>query len=313
MARLNYTLHRLNCIPAAYCYFPSGIREIVRFEFSHNSQLLRSEWAPLVGIHQIFIEEAIAQAQSLSPSAIEELFSLLNMEPRAELDSFFSRNFPYPLSFICSLALFYGYVQRGLWSFTKPISFSTLILPTHTLRDVKTFIAAGYQALKIKVGNVREDISRINAIKEITPSHIKVRLDANRRLNFFQAEELLNALSWIHYFEEPSFEIDRLAELHEKTGVDLALDESFVGSNDWSIFDKTRAQFFILKPSRFNNIFSVMNLIKNAQERGLKVILSPCFESDFYASLIEKLAQIMKLHDEPHGIYGHIFSTDSSR
>ncbi len=311
MAHLNYSLHGLKCLPIASEYFPSGIREIVRFKFiDDNGDELMSEWAPLAGIHQVLIDEAILQAKALSSDEIKKLFALVKENNNEILGSFFSRSFPYPLSFIASMAVFYGQIKKTHFSIRNKVALSTLIFYDHSLKDIFAFLDRGIKALKIKVRDVHRDSERINAIQEAIPAGIKIRLDANRRLSISETKLLLSTLSEIHYIEEPSFELTRLSELQCASPVGVALDESFDGKN-WSIFEKTKAQFLVLKPSRFNNLFSVMNLIKMAKELSIKVILSPCFESDFYASLIEKLAIITEIDDEPHGIYAHIFSEES--
>lgn len=310
MAHLNCSIHRLKCLPLARDYFASGFRKILRFEFIAGKEVLVSEWAPLRGVHEVFFEEIIAQTQLLSLEKIEWLFSLIDTMPNDDLDTIISNSFPYPLSYSVSLALFHGYVQRNDFASIKPISLSTLILPTHTMDDVLACAKKNYGALKIKVNNVDDDSERIQAIRALIPKHIKIRLDANRKLTFSQAEKLLHALPFIQYLEEPSYEVDSLIELHKKSGVDLALDESFVDINDLSIFKKCGARYLILKPSRFTTIFAVMKLIERARSEKINVILSHCFESNFYAALIEKFAQMMQLHDQAHGIYSHIFSED---
>jgi hypothetical protein len=311
MARLE--IYRQSLKSEGSFYFPSSERLILRFDFSlNNGSTFSSEWAPFPSIHSHTIDDVVQQSRTIESNDIEALEGLIGNNNSEVLSHFFRESFPYPLSFIMSLGLFHAQIKTAVDSGER-VKHSVLLLPHHSISDALYLLGQGFSCLKIKVSSlISQEVERLNAIRSAIGDNIPIRIDANRKLSFDEAKLLLSHVKNLQYIEEPTYELSRLAELYDATGVAIALDESFLDGDSLDKLLEARARYLIIKASRFNNIFSLINLSKEAQNIGITPIFSHCFESDFYASLMSRLVKHLGLCHEAHGLYSNIFSASKT-
>lgn len=312
MAHLNIERLSLPCNVHGLSYFPSGFRDILRCELSAtNGRKGLSEWAPLESIHDHSIEQVMELLSRHDQSSVDDVFDQILCDDSEYLARYFRTSFPYPISFIMSVALFNAQILRNNYSIKSYVKQAVLILPGHSFDYIKLMLKRGYRCLKIKINGARtDDIERIKMIRSLVGSEVELRLDANKKLSFDEAKILLHATrsQGINYIEEPLGDISRLAELYDATGVNMALDESICEENALLLCHQTKSKYVIIKASRFNSIYSIIDLCKKAQSMGISPIFSPCFESDFYCSLMLYLIDSLELHNSIHGIYTDIWA-----
>ncbi|MEZ7974397.1 MAG: o-succinylbenzoate synthase [SAR324 cluster bacterium] len=142
---------------------------------------------------------------------------------------------------------------------------------------------AGFKTIKIKVGRetVQEDIERVRSACKILGDEISVRLDSNRSWEWEEALEFAHAIKGcgIEYCEEPLREFQRLEELHQQTGIPLALDETLWKNPDPHTLPKFGIQTLILKPGIIGAWESTKFWTAFAEKNKMNVVLSSSFES----------------------------------
>ncbi|MCA9507566.1 MAG: hypothetical protein KC505_03985 [Myxococcales bacterium] len=310
MDRLDICKLELRCGPDGLSYFPSASRFVIRCRLMQkNNCVALSEWAPLDGIHTHSIEQVSKLLSLVKKSELKKIMELVEEKDLKLLDGIFRDSFCYPVSFILSVLLFDAQIKKNNY-FRPKISYSSLILPHHETSHLRSVIVGGNRCLKIKINkNIDEEIERIKSIRKIVGDDIELRIDANKKLNFEEAKKFLHEVErcTIRYIEEPTYEIVRLKELQNKTRVEIALDESFDEKNWEKIFDESQARYAVVKASRFNNIFWLMNFCCELQSKGIKPIFSHCFESPFYSSLMAHVVDALQLQDDAHGIVSDIW------
>jgi L-alanine-DL-glutamate epimerase-like enolase superfamily enzyme len=131
--------------------------------------------------------------------------------------------------------------NRPLWQMAGGVSRRTkayrggidLNFPLDQLiESVRGYLAAGYNAVKIKVGqpDLATDVARVRAVRELIGPDITFMVDANYGLNVSQAIAMAKALAPYNllWFEEPIIPDDYLghAEIADATGMPLAMGEN---------------------------------------------------------------------------------------
>ncbi|MCI0595876.1 MAG: o-succinylbenzoate synthase [candidate division Zixibacteria bacterium] len=96
--------------------------------------------------------------------------------------------------------------------------------------QIQALVEEGYRAIKLKVGrqSLEEDIALVKTARELSPSSVTIRLDANRAWDLPRAVAFGKALAdcQIEYIEEPLQELPDLEKFYDQSGLPLALDES---------------------------------------------------------------------------------------
>ena len=141
----------------------------------------------------------------------------------------------------------------------------------------------GFKTIKIKVGRqtVQEDIERVKSARKILGDEISVRLDSNRSWEWEEALEFAHAIKdcRIEYCEEPLREFQRLEDLHQQTGIPLALDETLWKNPDPNTLPKLGIRTLILKPGIIGAWESTKFWTAYAEKNEMNVVLSSSFES----------------------------------
>ncbi len=164
----------------------------------------------------------------------------------------------------------------------------------------------GYRTFKLKVGkdNFEEDFLLINKIREKFGDKIKLRLDANGKWNIDDALENLKRLEQfkIEYIEEPCGHLSCLLKLSAFSPIPLAADESLHTIDDaLKIINESKIDFIVLKPIIIGGIISSFHLIKEAEKKNKKVVVSSAFESAVGRSALTFLASFTH-HNFAHGL-----------
>ena len=81
-------------------------------------------------------------------------------------------------------------------------------------------IRDGFSTIKIKMNNLKldEQIKTLNRLSEKFDKRVKIRLDANRNLNYDEAARIVSSLNpdFVEYIEDPVRNIEEMVKLSEK-------------------------------------------------------------------------------------------------
>ena len=161
---------------------------------------------------------------------------------------------------------------------------------TGSTDDIERQLAAkvfrGFPAYKIKIdaGDVKPAQEKIRAVRDRVADDVMIRLDLNRGLDFGEAAALLDQTKefGIEYVEEPLKEptTDGLMALQEKTGLQIALDETVRDAEIFHDFLKSKAcDVIVLKPMVLGGINKSIERARIAAEHGLKTVITSTLES----------------------------------
>ena len=131
---------------------------------------------------------------------------------------------------------------------------------SYMISQIRDKIESGFTCIKLKIGALDFD-TELDVLRyirsEFSESDIEIRVDANGAFSPELALEKLNQLSAfnLHSIEQPikQGQFEDMAELCEKTPLDIALDEELIGIYDYELkkelIDQIKPQYIILKPS----------------------------------------------------------------
>jgi O-succinylbenzoate synthase len=165
----------------------------------------------------------------------------------------------------------------------------------------------GYRALKLKVGaqSVARDIEMVKQVCAAAGG-IDIRLDANAAWDFDTAVAFARGIAAldIEYIEEPLADPDRLGELVNLTGLQVALDETVVHGvfDDQFFADRDWAAAVVLKPTVLGGITTCRDLAAEAMEQGIQPVVSSCFESGLGLVALAHLAESLTGEAVPAGL-----------
>ena len=159
---------------------------------------------------------------------------------------------------------------------------------TQILADAKNCSQRGFAAVKLKVGRnaLDSEIRLVRQVRDLLPTDIHLRLDANQAWTFEEAEEFFKRVEGvdIEYVEEPLQDPDQLEKLFATTGIGYALDESLKGGNSLEKWPNVTA--LICKPTILGGRKAIAEL---GTEETMKVF-SSAFESGVGIARIMQLA-----------------------
>lgn len=301
--------YNLQCTRRGLTYFPEAKREGLLFIINDDKSFGVGEYAPMSGFHSMSILEMGERLKVFSSSGLRELFTLTYPKNKHKLSHFFS-GLPSELAWILSMTHWHRSFSKPLAAL--PIKLSAMIEPasiSDALASAQNLIAQGYSCLKIKIGSleVKDEIKKINLIKALSGPSLAFRLDANGRLSFKEAKELIKGLkkTKIEYFEAPFNDMSYAPQFFKETGIPLAIDE-VIDEGTLQTLDES-IKFIVIKPSRFKSIYEAMEISELAKTFGKFAIWSHCFESGFSASIFALVLNDLGLHDHAHGIFAEGF------
>jgi L-alanine-DL-glutamate epimerase-like enolase superfamily enzyme len=145
--------------------------------------------------------------------------------------------------------------------------------------EIKTFIAQGYDTIKVKVGfDVDKDIERVRIAQEAIQGKALIRLDANQGYNLPQALKLVRNIDpqRIEFLEQPfkEKEWNAMVELARVSPIPLCLDESIYGIEAVERTQRLNcARFVKFKIMKMGSTNALVEGIETAKRYGLEVIL----------------------------------------
>jgi len=174
------------------------------------------------------------------------------------------------------------------------------------LTGIEKKLQVGFNTIKIKVGrnNFEDDLRLIEETRKRFGKAINIRLDANGKWKFEEAKELLlQILPFnIQYIEEPCNNLSNLIELAEISPIPIAADESVHTIEDaYEVINNSNIEFIVLKPMVFGGLISLFRIIKDAEKKNKKTIISSSFESAVGKSGLVLLAASTN-HNFAHGL-----------
>ncbi|MFA7227403.1 MAG: o-succinylbenzoate synthase [Melioribacteraceae bacterium] len=174
------------------------------------------------------------------------------------------------------------------------------------LNKIRRKIRDGFTTFKIKIGrnDVLDDFLLLKEIRNEFGGNINLRLDANRAWSADEALEYLDRFQQfnIDYVEEPCEFVCSNFHLIEDSPVPIALDESLVSfERAEDLINHCNVEFLILKPMILGGILSSLKLIKEAEKKKKKIIISSSFESPVGKNALVFLAASVN-HSLPHGL-----------
>jgi len=159
------------------------------------------------------------------------------------------------------------------------------------LRRAREKYDLGFRCLKFKIGSkdFNKEMELLKAMRGEFGNSITMRVDANCAYtpDFYlnEVEPILHSLD-IHSIEQPCkvADVDGLTRCCEKSRVDVALDESLIGTKSLDemsvLLDTIKPQYIILKPTLCGGLSGANNWIKVAKERGIGYWATSALESN---------------------------------
>ncbi len=163
----------------------------------------------------------------------------------------------------------------------------------------------GYRSMKLKVGrrSISEDVEVVRAIRAEVGTEVELRADANRSWSWSEAMEFAREVreSGLSYVEEPLRDIADLERFAHESDLPVALDETVAEAGldtEWAI--PTFASAVIVKPSLLGH--RTGGLIRAAQDAGVRVVVSACYETGIGTAAIVRMALRSGPEPAPVGI-----------
>ena len=274
------------------------------------------EAAPLPGFSRESLDEATVQLLGLAGSMLDRSITADLLDPHRalarELDAMGlspSARFGFELALWNLYAVGSGKALPELLAerprASVPIS-ALVSSPESAVEEALTARAAGYEAVKLKVGarDVEEDAELVSAVRGALGDGVALRLDANRAWSFEQAVRFADAVAELdpEYVEEPLADTARLSSLARDHGLPVALDESLAGMEPEHLEAHGYARAVVLKPTLLGGMTRTLRFARVATRLGARPVLSSAYESGVGTSALVALAAAVGDEEVPAGL-----------
>ncbi|MED3326055.1 dipeptide epimerase [Bacillus thuringiensis] len=163
--------------------------------------------------------------------------------------------------------------------------------PEDMAEEAASMIQKGYQSFKMKVGtNVKEDVKRIEAVRERVGNDIAIRIDVNQgwknSANTLTALRSLGHLN-IDWIEQPVIadDIDAMAHIRSKTDLPLMIDEGLKSSREMRQIIKLEAADKVnIKLMKCGGIYPAVKLAHQAEMARIECQVGSMVESSVASS-----------------------------
>ena len=154
-------------------------------------------------------------------------------------------------------------------------------------------------SVKVKVGEpgqrLRDDIDRVQAVRESVGDSVGIRLDANGAWSVSEAKEALRELSafGIDYVEQPVHSLEEMSELKARISglpIRLAADELVRKTHEITHLSRDVFDVVIIKPSPLGGLAKSRSLAFDALDAGFDVVVSSGLETSVGLSTAVSLA-----------------------
>ena len=271
------------------------------------------EIAPLPGLHEETLHEALEQSRSLIASfdlsfgdlsfhdagrnLPENLFpsvragiemSLLNLQSAA------CKTFPtFP----------------GAQEPAKKLPLNALLFgnTSGVLTMADDYFRQGYRTFKLKVQAADPDLAveQVLSLRTAFGNEIALRLDSNRSFSLEEACAFFKELppDSIEYIEEPVADPLLIPEFFSRTGIRSALDESlWINPGIWNDIPHHCLGGMVLKPSRLGSFSRTLNLALEAEAEGIGAVISAAYETGISLGSYARLGSIISTEPAACGL-----------
>ncbi|MBA4310574.1 MAG: o-succinylbenzoate synthase [Chlorobiaceae bacterium] len=182
-----------------------------------------------------------------------------------------------------------------------------------TISLIENFIDEGYKTVKLKIGreNFFDDLKIISELRKRFNDKIIIRLDANCKWSLTEAKNNLKSLEdfSIEYVEQPIANVKEFRRIN--TTIPLAADESIRTIEDAeTIIENELADIIILKPMLTGGLLNSIEIIKAAQKKNIKTVVTTSLDSAIGKRQAVVLASTLE-HDLACGLStSNLFESD---
>ena len=274
------------------------------------------EAAPLPGFSREGLDEVISQLRTLASSTMGRGVSEDILDPEGalahELDAMDlapSARFGFELALWNLWAVSSGKALPELVTVSPRLAVPVSALissPDHALEEAQRARAAGYEAVKLKVGarSVEDDVELVRAVRGALGDAASLRLDANRAWSLEEAERFASAAAALgfEYVEEPLANPAQLPLLARSHGLPVALDESLAGMEPEVLEDHGYARAVVLKPTLLGGITRTLRFARRAARLGVRPVISSAYETGVGTTALIALAAGVGGEEVPAGL-----------
>jgi L-alanine-DL-glutamate epimerase-like enolase superfamily enzyme len=165
-----------------------------------------------------------------------------------------------------------------------------------TLEDAKKTIAAGFNAIKMKVGRPGlRDVDHVRAVRELVGPDIDIKIDSNQGWDFPTALANIQAMKPLNleYSEQPiaAWDHDHLAQLRTKVDLPICVDESVFDDKDaLKLIASGSADYLNIKLGKSGGIHTALKINAIAEAGAYKCMIGCFTESRLGLSAAAHLA-----------------------
>jgi L-Ala-D/L-Glu epimerase len=169
--------------------------------------------------------------------------------------------------------------------------------PQKMAEDAVKIKAAGFQVIKVKLGQIERDLERIRMIREGAGMEIPLRIDANQGWDVPGAISMLKELApWnIQHCEEPipRWNYMELASIRKQSPIKIMADESCCDHHDAKrLIWLDACDYFNVKLGKSAGIFNALKIIQLAEDNGIKIQLGGFLESRLAFTAVAHMALV---------------------
>ena len=151
-----------------------------------------------------------------------------------------------------------------------------------TLSHAKDILAAGFDAIKMKVGRPGvEDVGHVAAVRELAGPDVAIKIDSNQGWDYPTAVANINAMKPLNlqYSEQPLavWDVENLARLRNQVDLPICADESLFDDKDaMRLIKSGAADYLNIKLRKSGGIHTALKINAIAEAAGCKCMIG-CF------------------------------------
>ncbi len=271
------------------------------------------EIAPLPGLHEETLSEALEQCRSLITS-LDLSFADLSFHNAG-------RNLPENLfpsvrsGIEMSLLNLQSVSGEPFPTFpgapepSKMLPLNALLFgsASEILTMAEDYFHQGYRTFKLKVQADAPDlaIEQVLSLRRVFGNEIALRLDSNRSFSLEDACTFFKQLpaDSIEYIEEPVADPSLIPEFFSRTGIRSALDESlWMNPEIWDDIPHHCLGGMVLKPSRLGSFSRTLNLALEAEAEGIRAVISAAYETGISLGFYTHLGSVISTEPAACGL-----------